>query len=275
MNLQQLRLALERQTELRKWQTSWDREKDVLHIHFDTEHKPFLISLRQVLERLEEEKRDPDQVVEELMKQIEIVAEAAKTRPTINLMGREHLVYPVLRSTSFPLETKRGEKLVYEPHTAESRIYYALDLGQSYTLIDQEMVSRSGWTEQSLKERALFNLRRLDNKAKRDRVAENDFYFISPQDGYAASRILNQSLLEEYALKAKGELCLAIPHQDVLVVADIVNERGYDILQQLTLTFYRQGDIPITMLPFEYKEGMLNPIFILAERKTGRERHES
>ena len=230
MNLHQLRLALERQIELRKWQTSWDREKDVLQIHFDTDHKPFLISLRQVLERLEEEKRDPDQVVEELMKQIEIVAEAAKTRPMINLVGREHLVYPVLRSTAFPLETKGGEKLVYEPHTAESRIYYALDLGQSYTLIDQEMVSRSGWTEQSLKERALFNLRRLDNGAKRDRVAENDFYFISPQDGYAASRILNQSLLEEYALKAKGELCLAIPHQDVLVTAahfNLLSARGY------------------------------------------------
>jgi uncharacterized protein YtpQ (UPF0354 family) len=275
MNSEEIRLAVEQEGRIREWQTRWNKEKDVIEIYFDPGHKPFLISIPRVADRIRVKQADPKHVIADLIRQIEIVAETARVRTTVTLSGKDRSVYPVMRSTSFPTETSEGKKLIYDPHTAESRVYYALDLGKSYTLIDQDMLNRSEWTEQELKERALFNLRSLKQEAKPDTVADNRFYFISPKDGYGASRILNQSLIEDYANKAKGELCLAIPHQDVLVVADIVNEKGYDVLQQLTLSFYRLGDIPITMLPFQYQNGQLEPIFILAKRKAGSDSHES
>jgi uncharacterized protein YtpQ (UPF0354 family) len=60
---------------------------------------------------------------------------------------------------------------------------------------------------------------------------------------------------------------VAVPHQDVLIFADIVNERGYDVLAQLALQFFGEGRVPVTALPFIYENGELEPTFILAQRK--------
>lgn len=188
-------------------------------------------------------------------------------RDVTNLTGQDQKIYPVIRSTSFPTEVTNGIKLVCDEHTAETRIYYALDLEQKYTLIDEDILKETGWTKQELKEKALFNLRGLENNWKEDVVAGNYFYFISPTDGYGASRILNQSLIQEFAQKAEGDFCLATPHQDVLVLADLRNSTGYDILGQMALQFYTNGKMPITPLPFDLKIGKLEPIFILAKTK--------
>lgn len=275
MNSENLRQLFEKAISQRNWKARWDGERDVLEIHHNDMDKPFAISLPRVLNRIRERKENPQHVVEDLIRQAAIVAETARIRKQVALDGHDRNIFPVIRSASFPTETGDGKKLIHEPHTAETRIYYALDLGKSYTLIDGEMLDRSGWTEEELKEKALFNLRRLGGEAKRDDVAGNRFYFISPKDGYAASRILNQALLETFREKAEGNLCLAIPHQDVLVIADVCNDTGYDIIQQLALSFYRQGDMPITFLPFEYHHGQLEPIFILARRKVERDSHDA
>src|SRR5699024_5196809 len=110
------------------------------------------------------------------------------------------------------------------------------------------------WTKEKIEEIAMFNLRSLENTFKKDTVADNDFYFIATQDGYDASRILNTAFLEEMKGKCTGDLAVATPHQDVLIVADIKNDTGYDILAQLTMQFFAEGRIPITSLPFIYEE---------------------
>src|SRR5699024_12044008 len=98
-----------------------------------------------------------------------------------------------------------------------------------------------------------FNLRSLDNDYKKDTVADNDFYFVATQDGYDASRILNEAFLEEMLANSKGELAVAVPHQDVLIFADIRNKAGYDILAHMTMIFFAEGRIPITSLSFIYR----------------------
>lgn len=266
MNSVKIRQFFEKEGSRRGWSIRFNKEKEELEVHFSPEHAPFILSIPRVLQRIKAEKGNPEEIVGDLVNQIAIVIEAAQQRDQVLLISKEREIYPVMRSSSFPTETKGGQPLIYDDHTAESRIYYAVDLGQSYTLIDESQLEDAGWTKQQLKEKALFNLHGLSQEAKLDEVAGNRFYFISPGDGYAASRILNQSLIEGYARQAEGEFCLAIPHQDVLVLADIMNDHGYDILQQVTLSFYREGDMPITMLPFKYEQGELIPIFIMARR---------
>lgn len=65
---------------------------------------------------------------------------------------------------------------------------------------------------------------------------------------------------------ALGELVVAVPHQDVLIVADIQNETGYDIIAQMNMKFFAEGRVPITSLPFVYDNKHLEPIFILAKK---------
>jgi len=253
----------------KKYETSYNRDKDTFRIEWAETKRGITIRLPNVVAKYNER---GDEAIDEL---INHVNESLKImNETHELAGKEKYVFPVIRATSFPLEMKTGDQLVYKDHTAETRIFYALDLGKSYRLIDESMLNAEGWTREKLEEISSFNIRSLSNEYKRDTVAGNDFYFIASQDGYDASRILNEPFLEKMKANAKGELALSVPHQDVLIIADVQNQTGYDILAQMTMKFFAEGRIPITSLSFTYDDNTLTPIFILAKNKPKHDRKE-
>ena len=136
------------------------------------------------------------------------------------------------------IKTKEGHRFIIEKHTNETNIYYALDLGKSYRLIDESMLESLGLTEQQVKEMSLFNIRKLKNEYKTDEVKGNIFYFVNSNDGYDASRILNTKFLDDIYQQCEGEMLVAVPHQDVLVIAYIRNKTGYDVMAHLTMEFF-------------------------------------
>ncbi|KAB8138330.1 DUF1444 domain-containing protein [Gracilibacillus oryzae] len=244
------------------WRVSFIRDKDTYRVEWEASKQGVSIKIPNVIAKFEQR---GEAALDELYYH---VSESLKMmNKEHHLNGKEKNIFPVIRATSFPKKTKAGVKLVFTEHTAETNVYYALDLGSTYQLIDEEMLEVQGWTKDRLKEISLFNVRSLPVDPKKDTVAENDFYFISPQDGYDASRILNESFLEEMKANAIGELLVAVPHQDVLIVADIQNQTGYDIIAQMTMKFFADGRVPITSLPFVYDEKKLEPVFILAKNK--------
>lgn len=248
------------------YQTSYNRDKDTYRIEWRDSKKGITITLPNVIAKYNER---GDSAIDEL---VDHISEALKImHEEHHLTGMDKHIYPVIRSTSFATKTKDGTKLVTKDHTAETRVYYALDLGKSYRLIDETMLDKEGWSKERIEEIAAFNIRSLDNTYKLDRVADNDFYFVAKQDGYDASRILNEAFLEEMKANAKGELAVAVPHQDVLIFADIQNKTGYDILAQMTMKFFAEGRIPITSLPFIYENRNLEPVFILAKNRPKRD----
>lgn len=242
--------------------TSFNRDKDTFRIEWKETKQGMTIRLPNVIAKYNERGETAiDELEAHAIEALRIMNEKH------HLTGKEKKIYPVIRATSFPDETKSGTKLVTKDHTAETRIYYALDLGKSYRLIDEDMLEEEHWSQEHIDEVASFNVRALSNEVKVDRVAENDFYFVAEQDGYDASRILNEAFLEEMKANSKGELAVAVPHQDVLILADIQNKTGYDILAQMTMKFFAEGRIPITSLPFIYEDKKLEPVFILAKNK--------
>ncbi|PTG20366.1 DUF1444 family protein, partial [Staphylococcus chromogenes] len=98
-----------------------------------------------------------------------------------------------------------------------------------------------------------------------DEVKGNIFYFINTNDGYDASRVLNASLLSSFEDKIEGEMLIALPHQDVLIIADIRNKTGYDIMAHMTMEFFTNGLVPITSLSLGFEKGRFEPIFILGK----------
>ncbi|MFZ3580102.1 DUF1444 domain-containing protein [Virgibacillus sp. DJP39] len=245
-----------------EYNTSYNRDKDTFRVEWKETKKGMAITIPNVVGKYNQ--RGEDAIIE----LVEHVTEALRImNEEHQLTGMEKNIFPVIRATSFPTETKAGEKLICRDHTAETRVYYALDLGKSYRLIDEPLMEKEGFSLERLNEIATFNLRSLKIDMKKDRVAENDFYFVAHQDGYDASRILNEAFLEEMKANAKGELAVAVPHQDVLIFADIQNKTGYDILAQMTMKFFAEGRIPITSLSFIYDEKKLEPVFILAKNR--------
>lgn len=239
---------------------SYDREEETLRIYRTDNHKGVTVKLQSIVAKYKEQKED---IVDEIVYYVE---EAISQMGGTALEDLDDIkVMPVMRAPSFQKENNEGTPFVYEEHTAETLTYYALDLGKSYRLIDEDMLKELQITKQQLKEMALFNVRKLDNPYKTDEVKGNIFYFVNSNDGYDASRILNTRFLNEFEQQCEGEMLVAIPHQDVLIIADIRNKTGYDVMAHLTMEFFTKGLVPITSLSFGYEEGHLEPIFILGK----------
>ncbi|MGF9857175.1 DUF1444 domain-containing protein [Priestia endophytica] len=244
------------------WTFSFDREKDTLRIEDKETKKGTTVSLPGLIAKWEVRKEKAiDEMVYYIEEALKVMSEEQE------LTGKERNVYPVIRSTSFPTEANDGTKLLYDDHTAETRIYYALDLGTTYRLIDERLLKKEGWDLLKVREMARFNLRSLPLSYREDTVAGNTFYFVNNKDGYDASRILNESILKKFSAEIHGTMVVAVPHQDVLIIADIKNDTGYDVLAQITMSFFADGHVPITALSFLYENGGLEPIFILAKNR--------
>ncbi|MFT9599978.1 DUF1444 domain-containing protein [Mesobacillus sp.] len=241
---------------------SYDREKDQLRIENKNTGRGITIAIPGIVAKWQEQK---EKAIDEVVYYVTEGLNAMESQ--LELSGKEKNIFPVIRSTSFPSEAEEGVPFLYDDHTAETRIYYALDLGTTYRLIDSKLLKKEGWSAGQVRETALFNVRSLSVKLKEDRVADNTFYFLNSNDGYDASRILNTSFLNEMKKRMKGTMAVAVPHQDVLIIADVENNTGYDILAQMTMSFFASGRVPITALSFLYEDGELEPIFILGKTK--------
>lgn len=84
---------------------------------------------------------EKDDAIDEVVYYTEEALNAMKGQSQ-EMEGRESLIYPVIRSTSFPEKSSAGVPLIFDGHTAETRIYYALDLGNTYRLIDEKCLKK-------------------------------------------------------------------------------------------------------------------------------------
>lgn len=241
---------------------TYNRDKEELRIENKETGKGITIGLSPLVSKYEQ---SGQKAIDEILYYIKESTKVMGTEQS--LKGNEKLIYPVIRSTSFPLESRENIPFITDEHTAETRVYYALDLGNTYRLIDEELMSKEGWNQDSIRSMAMFNVRSLPISPKKDSVRGNDFYFINHNDGYDASRVLNDSQMKRWKEDLKGTMAVAIPHQDVLIIADVQNDAGFDILAQMTMHFFTNGNVPVTALPFLYDDGELEPIFILAKNR--------
>lgn len=255
----EIKRELEKQLQNKHWITSYDRDQDTFRIVDDRVDKGITIRLGNVSDNIENNPKTalPDTVAK-IREGMRLLVEK------VDLNGKEDRIYPVLRTPGFG----EGQNLLSDEHTAETKIFYAVDEEASYSLIDMNMLEQSNKTVEEVREAAKFNVRALPAEFKEDTVAGNIFYFLHAGDGYEASRILNDQLMLEMKEKIQGDLAVAVPHHDVLIFADIRNETGYDVLGQMTFQFFSEGHMPLTALPFLYDDqNELEPIFILAQKK--------
>ncbi|MFC0042866.1 DUF1444 domain-containing protein [Metabacillus iocasae] len=262
MNSQKMRKMLQERLDDENWSFTYDREKDTLRVEHKQTKKGLNVSIPGLIGKWEEKKEAAlDEMIYYIREALQVMNEQQQ------LTGQEKRIYPVIRSTSFPTKTNDERNLIFDEHTAETRIYYALDLGNTYRLIDEEWLKKEELSFEAIREMAAFNLRSLSVSVKKDTVAGSVFYFVNSNDGYDASRILNESFLKKMEEDIQGTMAVAVPHQDVLIIADIQNETGYDVLAQMTMSFFASGRVPITALSFLYEHNELEPIFILGKNR--------
>src|SRR5699024_8406486 len=111
----------------------YDKEKDKLRIEHRVIGKGMTISLPELIAKYKVRKAPS---IDEVVYLIHTTCCAMEKEHGKALQGKE-MIYPVICSTSFPKKTAAGHAFVMKEHTAETKIYYALDLGETYRLIDQ------------------------------------------------------------------------------------------------------------------------------------------
>ncbi len=243
------------------WECSIEGE-GIRLIQHDSEKKvERTISLQSLYNRVEQY---PDQRREALYTMVNrIMAGIQGVAADRQLKGQEAAVYPVLRHHSF-LNSSEETIYVAKPHTSETVLVYALDHPHGYSIIESPMLERAGWTVDQLHAYAMENLRKLDFPVRTQEVGDHLIHFINPTDGYAASRILLDNLLEQYEQTKRGRMLgVAIPHQDVLIIADLADDQGAQLLARLTYDFASKGEVPITPIPFLYENGELVSYLVL------------
>ncbi|WP_210124117.1 DUF1444 domain-containing protein [Staphylococcus sp. GDY8P91P] len=260
MNVFQMRDKLKDRLKHLDVKFSFNRDEETLRVSRNDNGKGVTVKLSTIVAKYKEQKEN---IVDEIVYYVEEAIEQMKGEALSETENIE--IMPVLRSPSFDKKDKEGNSFVIDKHTAETNIYYAVDLGKSYRLIDEQMLEKLNLTKQQVKEMALFNIRKLENKYKTDEVKGNIFYFVNSNDGYDASRILNSTFLNDIQAQCEGEMLVAVPHQDVLIIADIRNKTGYDVMAHLTMEFFTKGLVPITSLSLAYDNGHFEPIFILGK----------
>lgn len=244
----------------------FDRKADKVRLEHTLLNRGMDISLPEIIAKYEQKQ---DAAIEEVAYTIQETF-AAMEKEAQEGFAEQANIYPVIRSTSFPMESAAGQTFITREHTAETRIYFALDLGTTYRLIDEGMLPSLGVSSQELQESALFRVKSLPTAMKQDEVAGNIFYFVNNNDGYDASRILNQPFLREMEEQIEGHMVVSVPHQDVLIIGDIRNDTGYDVMAQIAMQFFTTGAVPVTSLSFIYEDGKLEPIFIMAKNRVAR-----
>jgi len=267
---EQLVSLLKQRLNEEKFNFDFDKKHDKLRLNHKKTGKGMELSLPGILVKYNEKQ---EAAVEEVVYTIEQTFQAMEQEKEQGFQASTQ-IYPVIRSTSYPKASKEGHAFITTEHTAETRIFYALDLGKTYRFLDESMLEVLQLTEEQIREMARFSVKTLPTVYKKDEVAGNIFYFVNANDGYDASRILNESFLKEMSTIIEGDMTLSVPHQDVLIIGDIRNETGYDVLAQMTMHFFTVGTVPITSLSFIYEDGELEPIFILAKNRVKKEQEK-
>lgn len=260
-NIEQLFTLLHKRFTEDNFTVIFDEKASSARVEF-VDEEGVTISLPPLLAKWE---RIGDKAIDEVVYYIKETSKAKKQKLTNN--SDLWKVIPVIRSTSFPKENNSGQKYISFEHTAETSIYIAIDQGNTYRLITEEDCKQASVTVEHLYERALFALNGLPTTYKTDAVAGNSFYFINTKDGYDSSRMLNKQLMDTFKKDCKGEMVVAIPHADVCIIGDIQNDVGYDVIAQMAMGFFMNGNIPITALSFVYDKGEFEPLFILGKKK--------
>src|SRR5690625_2261875 len=114
MSLSSLKLKriLEKRLDHPQYRTSYNREKDSFRIEWKETNQGMTVKLSTVIAKYNERGEAAiDELVEHISEALKIMNEQH------DLLGKEKKIFPVIRATSFPTETKAGEQLVTTDHT--------------------------------------------------------------------------------------------------------------------------------------------------------------
>jgi uncharacterized protein YtpQ (UPF0354 family) len=150
---------------------------------------------------------------------------------------------------------KKAPETVFEEFCPGLVVVYAEDSPQSIRYLTPENMAALKLDRSELKGLALENLERLLPKIDIHGTEEVGVYMITAGGNYEASLLLMNSIWKSSSLKVKGEIVVAIPSRDLLLVTGSQNPQGLENVRKAVAKAMKANSYRLTDKLFVYRGG--------------------
>ena len=181
---------------------------------------------------------------------------------TLTLSGRvdPERIVPVIKDRAWPKEmskvggkTKKAMKLVVDDLNGDLVIVYAEDGERNIRYFSPEDFEKTGIERGALRSVAVENLRRILPDVE---VHAGELLSMLTAGGdYVASLLLLDDIWSGGQIKVDGEIVVAVPSRDVLLVTGSRNEKGIRELRKLAKEAAADNSYSLSDLLFVYRNG--------------------
>jgi uncharacterized protein YtpQ (UPF0354 family) len=174
-------------------------------------------------------------------------------------------IVPVIKDRPWIEETRkavmgRGVKEmpenVYEDLNSDLIILYAEDSPKNIRYFGSKDLEKAHLERNELRKLACENLKRLLPKI--ERRGTNGFYMLTAGGDYEASLLLLDSVWSDLQKEVRGDIVVAIPTRDLLLVTCSHDARGIEKMKQLVEKASAEGSYRLTTKLFVFHGGKLD-----------------
>ena len=166
--------------------------------------------------------------------------ELTKVFPRIKALYDDETIDPNPSGT--PIDITGGDKLIHEPITKGLAIFYAIDQGNVFQLIQLKQLS-TRITLKQLRDAALKNLTEATLDSIELRGDPANFLMLTNGGNYEATMILLDKIWMELEHLFDDQVCIAIPARDLLFISGKNNLVGRESLRSLVCKAFNEEDI--------------------------------
>lgn len=158
-----------------------------------------------------------------------------------------------MRQTLLSRGAKRVPECIYEEFSPDLVVLYAQDSPLTIRYLEPKDLEIAKIERSELRKLACENLKRILPKI--ERRGTNGVYMLTADGAYEASLLLLDSIWQRGQFDVQGDIVVAVPTRDVLLVTGSRDQQGLDKLKQLIQKASAGGSYRLTQKLFVYRNG--------------------
>ena len=163
------------------------------------------------------------------------------------------------RQTLITRGAKEFPETVHEDLNSDLIILYAEDTEKNMRYVSPKDLEKAHINRSELRTLAMENLRRVIPKIEQH--GTNGLYMLTAGGDYEASLLLFDSIWSGLKNSVQGDVVVAVPTRDLLIVTGSDDAQGIDKMKQIIQQAWSGGPYQLTQKLFVYRAGKFNEFF--------------
>lgn len=170
-------------------------------------------------------------------------------------------VVPVIKDAGYLADIRASTgadlSMAHEAYNALLEIHYAEDLPRNIRYLSEQGLQEAGLAPAERRARSIENLRALLPKVEVH--GGKGVYLVTAGGAYEASLLLLDDLWQNPALQVAGEIVVAIPARDTLLVTGSEDDQGLEFVRRQAADVSKQSAYYLTKQLFIFRRGRFVP----------------